>query len=436
MRNRVGPIGLLSLLLTAALLLGGCELSPATIATTTVIIQTTAAPTPTPSPSPTPIPTPTPLPIPTPALAADPLADAYFGPLPTPSAYIPLVHNEIRAIFIGPAGNIEANLAVARATEVNAVVVDLKESDGIYYECQVPLALEIGAVKSLYSLKDVVAQCDADNVKVIGRIVCFNDPLLTTAKPQYAISDQAGKVLKFSNEGGNSFASPYNKDVWQYYIDIALDAIAAGVDEIQFDYVRFPTGAARGGTKPYFGAEGTVPAKSAAINRFLQSARNQIQYEKGIPVGADVFGIILTSKADGNGIGQDWSSIGLTGIDSLSPMIYPSHYANSSTTHYTGNGKGTYLNGILFDKPDLEPYKVMYNVLLLGKESTLQPDFAANRPYLQAFTAGYLPEGYYQNYGSEEIKAQINAIYDAGYKEWICWNPSANYSNSSFAAEN
>lgn len=431
MRNRNGSIGLLTLFLAAVLLLGGCQSTSATTDATTVSVQTTAAPTSTPTPTPTPIPTPTPLPIPTPALASDPLADTYFGPLPTPTAYIPLIHNEIRAIFIGPAGNIESNLAVARATEVNAVVVDLKESDGVYYDCNVPLAIEIGAVKSLYSLKDVVAKCDADNVKVIGRIVCFNDPLLTTAKPEYAISDSTGKVLKFSNEGSNSFASPYRSEVWQYYIDIALDAIAAGVDEIQFDYVRFPTGSAKGGTKPYYGAEGTVPAKSAAINRFLQSAKIQIQYEKGIPVGADVFGIILTSKADGNGIGQDWASIGLTGIDSLSPMIYPSHYANS-----TNNGKGTYLNGILFDKPDLEPYKVMYNVLVLGKESTLQPGFATNRPYLQAFTASYLPEGFYQSYGSEQIKAQIKAITDAGYKEWICWNPSANYYNSSFAAEN
>ncbi len=431
MRNRNILAFVFALLLIPALLLGACQAAPTTTETP---IVTTAAPT----PSPTPSPTPTPVPPPPSLLAVDPLAEAFFGPLPVSTvSYMPLVHNQIKAIYIGGGGNLVNNLATARKTEVNAVVIDLKEKDGIFFNCTVPLALEIGAVKAEpFDLAAITAQCHAENVKVIGRIVCFKDDVLTVAKPALSICDAAGTPLKFPDEGGGSFASPYNKDVWQYLIDIAENAIEMGVDEIQFDYVRFPTGSIKGRAVPYFGADGTVPEKVSAINRFLQTATIKISYEHGIPIGADVFGIILTSKSDGKYLGQDWSTVGLTGLDSVSPMIYPSHYANGSTTHYTGNGKGTYLNGVLYDKPDLEPYKVMYNVLLSGKDLTQQPGFAANRPYLQAFTASYLPEGYYQNYGAAEIKAQIKAITDAGFSEWICWNPGAAYSNSAFAAEN
>jgi len=436
------PYGLLILLLTALLLLGGCRLNPSTTPETTpgLTSQPTAGPTlsPTPEPTPTPSPTPapTPTPWPTPALAADPLAEAYFGPLPTPAQQVREPrHNPVKGIYIGAGGNIVSNLAVARATEVNAVVIDLKESDGIYFDCTVPLALEIGAVKNVIDLKTLVEQCHAEGVTVIGRIVCFKDEYLTAARPEFSIRDQAGNPLKFSNEGGKSFASPYEKQVWQYYIDIALDAISFGVDEIQFDYVRFPTGPARGGAKPYFGAEGTVPTRIAAINRFLQTAKVYIQDEQGIPLGADVFAIIMTNLPDSTGLGQEWATVGLTGIDSVSPMIYPSHYANSSTGHYTGNGKGTFINGILFDKPDLEPYEVMFNVLAASKTATEQESYAINRPWLQAFTASYLPEGYYQEYGAEEIRAQIKAIENAGFSEWICWDPAATYSNSFFAVQ-
>ena len=430
------------MLVIAALFLGGCQVSPGSDTQTTQAStpSPTAAPTLTPTPEPTPTPSPTPAPTPTPwptpALAADPQAEAYFGPLPTPSQQVrELVHNEVKGIYIGAGGNIVSNLAVARATEVNAVVIDLKESDGIYFDCTVPLALEIGAVRNVINLKSLVEKCHAEGVTVIGRIVCFKDEHLTVARPEFSIRDQAGNPLKFSNEGGKSFASPYEKQVWQYYIDIALDAISFGVDEIQFDYVRFPTGPARGGAKPYFGAEGTVPTRIAAINRFLQTAKVYIQDEQGIPLGADVFAIIMTNLPDSAGLGQEWATVGLTGIDSVSPMIYPSHYANSSTGHYTGNGKGTFINGILFEKPDLEPYGVMYNVLAASRAATEQASYAVNRPWLQAFTASYLPEGYYQLYGAEEIRAQIKAIEDAGFSEWICWDPAATYSNSFFAAQ-
>jgi hypothetical protein len=305
-------------------------------------------------------------------LPADEIVESYFGALPEPEQYTEMEHNKLRALYMGAAANLDSAISIAAASEVNAVVIDLKESDGVKYASEVPLALEIGVVQPAYNIQEVIEKLHAADIKVIGRIVCFKDPQLAEARPDLSIQDKNGNQLLFTLEGGKPFVNPYNQEVWQYNIDLALEAISLGVDEIQFDYVRFPTGGTKSGETPWFGEEGTVPSKSQAINRYLQTSAIKIQYELGIPLGADVFGITLVSKLDGNNIGQDWATIGLTGIDNLAPMIYPSHYANSSSNHYTGNGKGTNLNGKLFPKPDLEPYEVMYQSLLLGQEATRQ----------------------------------------------------------------
>ena len=369
---------------------------------------------------------------PRPSLPDDPVVNEFFGPLPEPSQIAAFERNELRAIYIGAAANVEEALEIARKTEVNAVVLDLKESDGIKYHSQVPLAVETGLVKPAFNITEVIERFHAEDVKVIGRIVCFKNPLLAEARPDLAIQDANGNKLYFSNEGGKPFVNPYNQTVWQLNIDVAVEAIELGVDEIQYDYVRFPTGGTTTGAKPYFGEEGAIPNRVQTINRFLQVSSVYIQDELGIPLGADVFGIIITSELDGNNLGQDWQTVGLAGIDSVSPMIYPSHYANNSTSHYSGNGRGTTINGVHFEKPDLHPYDVMYNAVVAGREATEQPGYAVNRPYLQAFTASYLPQGYYIEYGPDEIRAQIHAIYDAGYKEWICWNAQARYPISAF----
>ncbi len=394
-------------------------------------------PTPTPKPTATPTvePTPTPGTYPTPDFSQN-LSDpaAFFGPLPTVSDPKPAPHVKVRALYVAGGVNMSANLSlIEKSEDLNTVVVDLKESDGVYFETQNALAKEIKAVKGGLTLKSFAANCHARGVRVIGRIVVFKDPILAAARPDWCLKDQAGNVLKFTNEGGNPFVSPYRQEVWDYNIALAQEAIGLGVDEIQFDYIRFPTGPTKSGAAVYVGPSGMVPTRIQAINRFLAKARILIQDKYGVPFGGDVFGIILSSKTDSKNLGQDWATIGVVpGLDNLCPMIYPSHYANSSTTHYSGNGTGTYLNGTLYKKPDLEPYGVMYNALLLGKPATQQAGFSAVRPYLQAFTASYLPSGYYQDYKAEQVAAQIKAIRDAGFDEYICWNSKGIYPASAF----
>lgn len=349
------------------------------------------------------------------------MVESFFGPLPQPEKITKLTRIPVKGLYTSTASNLEQNIELAANSEINAFVIDLKESYGVAFNSTNALATEIGDVKSVYNLTTVVEQCHANDIWVIGRIVCFKDPGLAAARPEFSIQDANGVPLKFKNEGSMTFVSPYNTEAWDYYIDLAIEAIEAGVDEIQFDYVRFPIGKTTSGESPYYGPEGQTPSKSEAINRFLQTARRRIQDTYGVPVSADVFGIILTSTLDGNNLGQDWGSIGLTGINSLCPMIYPSHYA-----------LGTMMNGQIFEKPDLHPYDVLYSALLLGTEKASAQGYATVRPYLQAFTASYIGSGNYMPYTYAEITEEIKGANAAGYDEWILWNANAEYPQGNY----
>ena len=354
-------------------------------------------------------------------LPVNDLAEAYWGPLPEVAEVKQAPHKEVKGIYIGAAAKMDTNIAIANNSEINAFVIDLKENDGVYFNSSNQLALDMGEVKGYYNLENVVQKCHDNGIYVIGRIVCFNDPNLATKHPEMSIKDAAGNSMHFSLEHNNAFVSPYDTRVWDYLIELAIEAIEKGVDEIQFDYVRFPTISTKNGESPYFGPEDTTPSRIDAINRFLQTARRRIQDTYGVPLTADVFGIILSSELDGKLIGQDWATVGLTGVDSVCPMLYPSHYA-----------RPTSLNGKSFDKPDLYPYEVMYNALMAGSAAYSQEGYAVVRPYVQAFTASYIGSGNYMTYGYNEINAQIKALQDAGLTEWILWNPSANYPEGNY----
>ncbi len=433
---------LIALLVVAAAVLGMYaggvfDAAPAPTGSVTPTVAATSTPDPG-DPTATPGPTSTPSTAPAPTDGTYPTPDFsknlsdpadFFGPLPVVADPKAVVHVPVRALYVGGAAKMTQNLALIESSEqLNAIVVDLKESNGVYFQTTNKLAREIGAVKGGVDLPSLVASCHAKGIRVIGRIVVFKDPILAKARPDLCLQDQSGNTLLFVNESGLAFVSPYKQEVWDYNISLAKEAVSLGVDEIQFDYVRFPTGATKSGAPVYIGPTGMYPTRVQTINRFLAKAKVEISDALGTPLGADVFAIILSSRTDSTTLGQDWASIGIVpGVDNLCPMIYPSHYANSAS-----NGKGTYLNGVLYPKPDLEPYGVMYNALLLGKKAAQQAGYSTVRPYLQAFTATWLPSGYYQSYGADQIKQQIKAITDAGFTEWICWNSTASYPASAF----
>lgn len=356
-------------------------------------------------------------------LPANPLADNYWGELVPCENPIPYEHYEVHGLYTNAAWNFEHCIEICDNSEINSLVVDLKE-DGVYFDTSNEFAWELGCVYPQYDLEEIIAICHEHNIHVIGRIVCFKDPFLVRTHPERAICDSSGQVLHFWNEGSSSFASPYDSRNWDYFISLAEEAVERGIDEIQFDYVRFPTGGTNEGSSPYFGIDGEVPSRSDAINRFMQTARIRIQDTYGIPVSFDIFGIAVTSQLDGEILGQNWATVGLTQADSLCPMIYPSHYA-----------LGTVLNRE-YDKPDLYPYDIMYNALLMGSIYHNQRGYSVVRPYVQAFTAAYIGAGNYMEYDYNAINDQIRAIQDVGSGEFILWNAAAEYPDGNYGGNN
>ncbi len=407
-------------IIMAAMLLTSCGVKPGP--------ETTATPQ-TNSPSPTETigaesPTNTPAPTPEATPEATPT------PEPTPVAKEPV---KVKAVYMtgniaGSSSRFEHFIELVNTTELNALVIDIKEGGFVNYESQVPLVKELNLYKKLYKVEEILKKCHENNIYVIGRIVVFRDDELANKKPEFAIKKPNGSIWTEGSHG--AWSNPYIDGVQDYNIAIAKEAVELGFDEIQFDYVRFPTAKA---AEVNYGEN--VPEKTEAISNFLKRASEEIKAVKDVPVSADIFGIVAESDRDGKTIGQHFDLLGQH-IDYISPMIYPSHYANDSKGSM-GNGVGQRINGVLFTKPDLDPYGVIYQSLLKVKDRIAAvPEFKANvRPYLQDFTASYLLKGYYQTYGVDQVRAQIQAVYDAGYEEWILWSGKNQYTEAALLPE-
>ena len=313
-------------------------------------------------------------------------------------------HNDLRALYIGAGANLDANIAIANNSDVNAFVVDLKESDGIYFLAENQLAKDIGATRATFNTQVLIGKAKANNIKLIGRIVCFKDHKLAAARPDLCIKDKDGKLIVYPREGNKHFVDPYRTEIWEYIVDIAREAIAMGFDEIQLDYVRFPVCNKTIRAAEYFGPEGTVPSKIECINTFLKYAIIEIQDKLGVPLSADIFGSVMVYKLDGELIGQEWSSLGHLGLDALSPMIYPSHYID-----------GTIMNGKTFPNPDDDTYAFLKAVYQQEKFSE-EEGFSIQRPYIQAY-----------DYTQAQIFGQIDALAEVGITEYIYWNATGKY---------
>lgn len=332
---------------------------------------------------------------------------------------------KVKALYLtgwtaGSPARVQHYIDLAKNTEINSYVVDIKDDDGyVGYESNVPAVKAAGAWKKKYNADEVLKAFHDNDVHVIGRLVCFKDPVYSAKNTKLAIKKTDGTVWKESLGGGKtaSWLNPYNKESWEYLVSIAKEAVEKGFDEIQFDYVRFPNGIRKVTDFSSYKKE-----KYEAINEFLAYAKKELP---GVVVSADVFGIICESPADTEGIGQYLEQIGKD-VDYLSPMVYPSHYA-----------KNQIVNGITFAKPDLEPYSVVYNSLKKAKDriSKVEGYNASIRAYIQDFTASWIGKGNYKQYGPEDVRQQIKAVYDAGYEEWICWDAGNSYSEAAFLKE-
>lgn len=319
---------------------------------------------------------------------------------------------------VGGKDRLQHYVDLAEKTEINTYVVDIKDSDGyVGYESEVPDVRAAGAWQRRYKPEAVIAAFHAKHIRVIGRIACFKDPVFSSKRPTLAIQTPSGKPWK--DDDGKTWLNPYNRDSWPYLIDIAKEALRRGFDEIQFDYVRFANDGDRKSMR--FGDTRGLELH-AIIREFLSFARKQMPDDV---LSADVFGIICESPEDREGIGQYLERIG-DDVDFISPMVYPSHYAF-----------GQVVNSVRYPVPDRDPYGVVYNTLVQAKRRIGgAPEFKAGmRPYLQDFTATWLGKGKYQEYGAEQVRQQIKAVYDCGYDQWILWSAKNKYTEGALVKE-
>lgn len=286
-------------------------------------------------------------------------------------------------------------------TELNTVVIDIKEYEGEVYIPGVKMVTENKTfTPAIPNIKDYLANLKKRNIYTVARIVVFKDNLMPRKRPELAVKDAEGEIWK--DRSGRVWLDPYNKEVWNYNISIAEQAIDLGFDEIQFDYIRFPSDGNIRNCR-YSQAHSTT-ASSGALVGFLKEANERLK-SKGANISIDVFGLTTTVTHD-MGIGQQMVQM-TQWVDYVSPMVYPSHY-----------NKGEY--GIA--DPNTSPYKVVF-IAMEGARKRLGLDTAKLRPYLQDFSMGH-------RYGKEEVRAQIQACYDNDIGDWLLWNPRCVYTRS------
>lgn len=316
----------------------------------------------------------------------------------------------VRGIYLtawvaGGSDSLTARLELVGRTELNAVVIDVRDAGWNYWKNDVARSAAAGANKiAIANGARVMDRVQEFGVYPIARIACFRDRPVPEKFPQYAIQNAStGKPWK--DTGGYTWLDPYNKDNWEYiasFVDLALDH---GFPEIQLDYVRFPS-EGRVSTmsfpakKSYPNPEATPTEVIAAFGQFI---RERVK-KRGAILSADIFGIVSSGSGD-QGIGQALETV-VEPFDLVCPMVYPSHYA-----------KGEY--GI--KDPNRSPYEIVLKSLSDYRRRL--PDKHI-RPWLQDFSLYGVP------YGKAEVQAQIKAAKECGYEEYLLWNAQTKYTES------
>lgn len=317
----------------------------------------------------------------------------------------------VSAYAAGTASLMDQIIQKVDETEINAVVIDVKDDEGrVTFAMDTPIVNEISASKRyIGDIQGLIKQLKDRDIYVIARVVAFRDPFLAENKPEWSLKTADGSIYR--DKKGMAWINPYCREVWDYLVEIGTAATEVGFDEIQFDYIRFATDSTM---KQVVFDEVITGGKTKAqvITEFTDYMYQKLS-PLGISVSADVFGAIIGSEADERAVGQDYADM-TKNLDYICPMIYPSHY-----------GDGNF--GL--EHPDMYPYETIMAALagsrLELKKASDGGHQATVRPWLQDFTASYLK--HHIPYGPEQLRAQIQAVYDSGYEEWILWNAACRY---------
>lgn len=297
-------------------------------------------------------------------------------------------------------------------TELNAVVIDIKDATGrVSFKTDDPFITELGSVENrVRDMDTFIEDLHKKNIYVIGRVSVFQDSYLTSKKPEWAITRKSdGKVWK--DRKGLSFLDPAQEEVLHYTVAIAKASYAIGFDEINFDYIRYPSD---GNMKDinYKLKEGTT--RSDNLEKFFSSLNSEVKKENNIITSADVFGLTTEAKDD-MGIGQIWEKI-ILHFDYISPMVYPSHYP-----------AGQY--GL--KNPAANPGTVINNSILgaIKKTEAMGLPKSKIRPWLQDFDMG-------ATYTESLVRAQIDSSEKIGVTSWMLWDPKNVYTPKALKLQN
>jgi hypothetical protein len=306
---------------------------------------------------------------------------------------------EVRGVHVTMAlasvpGKLDHFLSIPGLT---ALELDVKDENGEvgFLMPATTLARKVGASKPYYKAADVADRAREKGVYLIGRVVVFEDPMLTASRPDHAIQTTGGGVWR--NDAGLGWANPYDKRVWDYVLSIAKSAARAGFDEIQFDYVRFPSdGPIESAVFP--GKTAEPPAWT--ITRFVHYASKELK-PLGVRVSVDLFGLSATRDL---GVGQKPRRLAKY-VDAVYPMVYPSHYnPGEFSLPDPSSAPGKTVSFSLRD----------FRNAMLGRKTMLIP-------WLEDFslTSDRRPP--------EEVQAQIDAARRNNAKGFLLWNPNGVY---------
>jgi len=328
---------------------------------------------------------------------------------PTPKAALPTpraLPDEVRGIHVTMAlasldGKIAEYLKLVDEG-MNTLELDIKDENGEigFLPSSVPLARAVGAAKPYYKPREVARLAHRKGVYLIGRVVVFEDPVLAAGRPELAVKRPDGSVWR--NHAGLGWTNPYDKRVWDYNVSVAEVAARAGFDEIQFDYVRFPTDGDVDSIV-YPGKTATPPGW--VIAEFVHYATKRLK-PLGVRVSTDLFGLAATRDL---GIGQVPRRLAKY-VDAIYPMVYPSHY-----------GPGEY--GL--EEPNNAPGATV-EWSLSDFRQELKNGKAELIPWLQDFSYG-------RTYRLADVKAQIEAARLMGARGYLLWNPLGIYTPGALA---
>ncbi len=338
--------------------------------------------------------------------------------------------NEVKGIYmtswVAGSPDIRSGLVkLISETEINSIVIDIKDYSGKLVFPIVNKELKAYGSEDIRvkDLQDFIEMLHKKGVYVIGRVAVFQDAYFVRLRPDLAVKNKAGTQV-WKDRKGISWIDAGSKEYWDYIILIAEESRKIGFDEINFDYIRFPSdGNMQDISYPW---SSTTP-KSIVLKNFFEYLSENLK-DSGLKTSADLFGM-TTSATDDMGIGQILENA-LPYFDYISPMVYPSHYPE--------NFEG-------YKNPEAHPYEIINlsmksaidraNIMDNGIASTspntpliIGKTASKLRPWLQDF-------GLKMTYGANEVRAQIKATNDLGLSSWLLWSASNKYTRGALNNE-